>query len=118
YQNFNIFYQSVNRNLFGLGVAIMILASFEAGWFQRISNVLFGNRILYPFAQLSYSMYLIHVVPVAIVVAQAKVMVEKDPSMTHMDAVFFVFLVSTILTTILSAFMYLFIERPLMNLRK
>ncbi|MCG8670674.1 MAG: acyltransferase, partial [Pseudomonadales bacterium] len=77
YQNFNIFYQSVNRNLFGLGVAIMILASFEAGWFQRISNVLFGNRILYPFAQLSYSMYLIHVVPVAIVVAQAKVMVEK-----------------------------------------
>lgn len=118
YQNFNIFYQSVSRNFFGLGIAIFILAAFEEGWFKKIATVLLGNRILYPFAQLSYSMYLIHVVPVAIAVAHAVKMVNNNPDMSHFEAVFFIFVVSTIVTTFVATLMYLFIERPLMNLRK
>lgn len=118
FQNFNIAYQSVNRNLFGMGVAIIILAALEDGWFNKIATVLLGNRFLYPLAQLSYSMYLIHVVPVAILAAQAAALVNNNPDVSHFDAVFIVFVLGTIASVLLAAFMYLFIERPLMNLRK
>ncbi|MDX1695014.1 MAG: acyltransferase [Ketobacteraceae bacterium] len=118
YQNFNIAYQSLSRNLFGLGVAIIILASFAGGWFTRTARVLLGNRVLYPVAQLSYSMYLVHVVPVAVLAGIAAKWVNDTPGVSHFDAVFAIFALATIITLILAAFMYLFIERPLMNLRK
>lgn len=118
YQNFNIFYQSVNRNLFGLGIAIIILASFGEGWFKKIAHGFLGSRLLYPVAQLSYSMYLIHVVPVAMFAALAKKWVNENPDVSHFDAVFAVFALSTLASVILAGIMYLFIERPLMNLRK
>ena len=118
YQVVNIVYQSVNRNLFGLGIAIIILASFEEGWFKKIATLLLGNRLLYPFAQLSYSMYLIHVVPVALAVTQAIAMMKTNPDFSHFDAVFYIFIVSTLLTAFVAMLMYLFIERPIMNLRK
>ena len=118
WQNFNIAYQSLNRNLFGLGIAIIILASFSEGWFKKIAHVLLGNRVLYPIAQLSYSMYLVHVVPVAILSGIAAQWVNNTPGVSHFEAVFAIFVVATLVTTLLAAFMYLFIERPLMNLRK
>lgn len=118
YQMFNIAYQSVNRNLFGLGVAIIILASFSDGWFKTISQALLGSRVLYPLAQLSYSMYLVHVVPVALLASLAVKWVNDNPDVGHMDAVFSIFALGTLVTVILAGFMYLFIERPLMNLRK
>ena len=118
YQNFNIFYQSVNRNLFGLGIAIIILASFSGGWFKKIAHAFLGSRVFYPIAQLSYSMYLIHVVPVAMFAALAKNWVNQNPTVSHFDAVFAVFALSTLVSVILAAIMYLLIERPLMNMRK
>ncbi|PIE40838.1 MAG: hypothetical protein CSA49_06435 [Gammaproteobacteria bacterium] len=118
YQNFNIFYQAVSRNLFSLGLAIWILAAFEEGWVKKVSGVLLGNRLLYPIAQLSYSMYLVHVVLIIIVVTWAKGLVEQNPEISHFTAISYVFLISFVLTTLLAVIMYLLIERPLMNLRK
>ena len=47
-----------------------------------------------------------------------KQLAANDPVMSHMQAIWLVFLISLVLTLFVAVVMYLFIERPMMNLRK
>jgi peptidoglycan/LPS O-acetylase OafA/YrhL len=120
-QVFHVFNYIFSRNLFSIGIGILILAMLlqqhviakGIRWFLSLP-------FWYPFATLSYSLYLIHLV-VMVVVIPAMVnltmtMPESYPWTTG-EVLFYSFLVSTILSLFLSALMYLFIEKPIMNLR-
>lgn len=121
YQWLNIFYQSTSRVVFSTALMVLILLSFEPGALSRGLLVLFGNRFWYPIAQLSYSMYLVHVLAVVAAASLVSGAITKHPELydyTPMQAVWIVFGISLVLTILVAVFMYLVIERPLMNLRK
>jgi len=122
YQTFSVFYQVVNRNIFSIAIAILIIASLEKGALSTGLNFLLGGRLWYFFAQLSYSMYLVHVVAISvvcsIVLAGIKNNPEKYMSWNTYEVVGVVFTASTITTVSVAIIIYLLIERPIMNLRR
>lgn len=114
-------YEIFARNLFGAAVAFLILTCLEGSALSRVLNGVFANRVWYPLAQLSYSMYLVHVVPIAILVQVGVSAMQKNPrymAYTHWQALAEISLYSFLLTVLLALVIYLLIERPVMNLRK
>ncbi len=121
YQSFHILNYVFSRNLFSIGIGIVILAMLlqqhilanAIRWFLSLA-------IWYPFATLSYSLYLIHLVVMAVVIPAmvnlTRTMPESYPWSTG-ETLLYGFVVSTILSLFISALMYLFIEKPIMNLR-
>jgi peptidoglycan/LPS O-acetylase OafA/YrhL len=120
YQWLHIVYQVTCRNLYGGAMAVWVLVSLESGLISKLLNVLFGNRFWHPFAQLSYSMYLVHVLAIAVVVATVNGFLERHPEVVwgHFETIGWIFLLSSLLTIFISLLIYLFVERPVMNLRK
>lgn len=122
YQTFNIVYQIASRNIFSLAISIMIIASLEKGMLSTGLNVLLGNRLWYPLAQLSYSMYLVHVVAISVVcsmvLAGMKAAPEEYVNWSTYDIIGMIFLASSLLTIFTAMMIYLLIERPIMNLRR
>lgn len=121
YQTFHILNYIFSRNLFSIGIGIIILAMLLQQ--HVIANGIrwfLSWRFWYPFATLSYSLYLIHLV-VMVVVIPAMInltvqMPEAYPWSTG-ETLLYGFIVSTVLSLFISALMYLFIEKPIMNLR-
>ncbi|MBV1922258.1 MAG: hypothetical protein KUG73_16390, partial [Pseudomonadales bacterium] len=81
-----------------------------------------GNRFWYPLAQLSYSMYLVHVVAISvvcsIVLAEIKVNAALYVGWSTYEIVGVVFAASAFATIFVAVVIYLLIERPIMNLRR
>ncbi|CBL46043.1 Hypothetical protein HDN1F_24600 [gamma proteobacterium HdN1] len=120
-QMIGLIYQAGARNLIAGAVVILIMCSSETGWVATTVRHVMGNRFWYPFAQLSYSMYLWHVIVVVAassMVGQAMLKYPEKYPYTTFEAIGIVFLISTVGTVILASLFYLFIERPIMNLRK
>ncbi len=121
YQWLNIGYQTVSRVLFGLAIGVWILLALHDNPLGRFLNWIFAGRFWHPLAQLSYSMYLMHVLAVSVVVSLLVSAMKKQPEIynySHIEAVWIVFGVSTLITVIIATLLYLIVERPLMNLRK
>lgn len=117
----NILYQTFSRNFFSAALAYLILLCLERSYMSRILNLIFANRFWYPLAQLSYSMYLLHVLPIAAMVSIGINAMKQRPDLyayTHWEAMSILTLYSTILTILGALVFYLLIERPIMNLRK
>ena len=120
-QWFNIAYQTLSRNLFSGALVYLILLCLERSYMSRVLNLIFGNRFWYPLAQLSYSMYLIHIIPILAVVAGGVHGREKFPEhydYSHWEMASLLTLYSTVLTILGAVVIYLLVERPIMNLRK
>ena len=116
-----VIYQTFSRNIFCGAVAYLALVCLEQGYLSRFLNLIFSNRIWYPLAQLSYSMYLVHVFPIAVLVQNAVPAMAKYPEQydyTHWEAMALIALYGTGLTFVLALIIYMVIERPIMNLRK
>lgn len=121
YQALNIASQTFGRLIFSGCIAIWILVSLEQSAMARVLNIVFGNRFWYPIAQLSYSMYLVHVIAVSVAVSIVVNLMQKKPEIhnySHMEAIWIIFGIGLLLTILVSVIIYLVIERPLMNLRK
>jgi peptidoglycan/LPS O-acetylase OafA/YrhL len=121
YQWLNILYQTFSRAVFSGAISVLILVAFGRGLLTKLLDVLLGNRFWYPIAQLSYSMYLVHVLVVSVVVSLLLNAMKHQPEIwtfPPMQAVWLIFGVSLVLTVLVATIMYLILERPLMNLRK
>lgn len=118
---FNRFYAITEHNFFSAAIAILlVLCSHPTGLCRRINQVL-SWYIFYPLAQLSYSLYLVHMTVIALVYSNVKANLElMHISIAEIGygGIFGVFLISLIISTLLASMLYLFIERPFMNLRK
>lgn len=117
----SIVYQTCVRNIYALSIAILILLSTEQGLLALIVRKIMGHPIWYPIAQLSYSMYLVHVLAVTLaasVVGQAVTKLPEKYPYSPFEAIGMVYLISLVITLFFATLFYLFIERPIMNLRK
>src|SRR5690606_5691787 len=117
----NILYQTFSRNLFSGALTYLILLCVEKSYMSRVLNFIFAARFWYPLAQLSYSMYLLHVLPIVAMVSLGINAMQKYPERydyTHWEAMCLLTLYSTGLTILGAVIFYLLIERPIMNLRK
>ena len=120
--NFHLLYNIFSRNLFSLGIGIVIIATLlQRHFIAEVLRRFFSSPLWYPMATLSYSLYLIHLVVMSAVIPAivnlTLTMPEQYPWST-LQCLAIGFLVSTILSMFFSALMYLFIEKPIMNLRK
>lgn len=121
WQTFSIIYQTSARNFYAAAIAILILVSTEQGVLASLLRKFMGHPIWYPIAQLSYSMYLVHVLAVtfaAAVIGQSILKYPEKYAYTPFEAIGLVYVVSLILTLFFATLCYLLIERPIMNLRK
>ena len=119
-QPFQIFYLSANRALFGLSVAWFILVGLHGTLPGRWLKWCFSFRIWYVIAQLSYSMYLFHILVAIFVLFNLKVnMQARGIAVEELSfwGVFSLVLLVIPLSMLVSAVTYLLIERPFMNLR-
>ena len=117
----NILYQTFSRNLFAGSLAYLILLCVERSYMSRVLNLIFANRFWYPLAQLSYSMYLLHVLPIVAMVSLGVEAMHNYPKLypyTNWEAMCLLSLYSAGLTILGALVFYLLIERPIMNLRK
>ena len=100
------------RYLFNLYIAgIVLFCLTPSGKFSWISRIL-SARFWYPIAQLSYSAYLVH--PIIVMVSLLVFYQNGAPSQVDMIAIM---LGLTALIFFVSALVYLFIEKPFMNMR-
>lgn len=121
YQTLNIIYQTISRNLFSAAITYLALVCLEKSYLSSLLNLLFSNRFWYPLAQLSYSMYLLHIFPILLLVQLGVDAMQKYPeryNYTHWEAMSLICLYATGLTILGATIIYLIIERPIMNLRK
>jgi len=118
----NILYYIFNRTLFSLGIGLLILAMLLQQ--HHIANGLrkfFSMNFLYPMATLSYSLYLIHLVVMIVVIPAMINLTVTMPEVypwTVSEVLFYGFVVSSILSFFIATLMYLFIEKPIMNMRR
>jgi peptidoglycan/LPS O-acetylase OafA/YrhL len=106
-------YLSGGRLLFAAaacGVIVLCLSETGAG---RVLGRFLGHRVWYPFAQLSYSVYLLH--PIVVIACYVGWLRPRTPGPA---AVFGYFLLIIALTHVLAALVYLLVERPVMSLRR
>lgn len=115
YHWLHILYDIVNHTFFAIGVGILILAMILQE--HRLAKVLswfFSMRFWYPVATLSYSLYLIHLVVMVIVIPP---MVQNNNYVME-EVLLYGGLMSSAISFVLAALMYVLIEKPVMNLRK
>ncbi len=109
-------YYVVFRNLFTSAVGVILLVSLysESGVCRQVNRFL-SSRILYPIGQLAYSAYLFHPFVFAILYA---VIIETAKGMPYWQMTSTVAAVGIPLTLLLASVVYIFVERPFMNMRR
>jgi peptidoglycan/LPS O-acetylase OafA/YrhL len=122
YQTLHILYNIFNRNLFSLGVGIVIIATLlQKHFIADVLRTFFSSQFWYPFATLSYSLYLIHLVVMSVIIPAivnlTLTMPEQYPWST-LECLAYGFVISTVLSMAIATLIYLFIEKPIMNMRK
>lgn len=122
YQAMHVLYYIFNRNLFSVGIGIIIIAMLlQQHALANAMRKVFSVSFLYPFATLSYSLYLIHLVVMAIVIPaliNLTVMMPEQYSWSMAETLIYGFIVSSVLSMAIATLMYVFIEKPIMNLRR
>jgi peptidoglycan/LPS O-acetylase OafA/YrhL len=118
----HVLYHIFNRNLFSLGIGIVILATLlQKHFIADAIRVFFSSRFWYPFATLSYSLYLIHLVVMTVVIpaiVNLTVMMPEQYPWSTLECLAYGFVVSSVLSMAIATLIYLFIEKPIMNLRR
>ena len=117
---FELAYIIFNRLLFGLAAAWLVLVSLHPGLFGILFKSFLALRLWYPIAQLSYSMYLFHIMVIIFVMFNVSANLEaRDIAMDSLTFWQVTSVVSVVfpLSMLFSIFTYLLIEKPFMNLR-
>lgn len=122
YQTIHVLYYIFNRNLFSVGIGIIIMAMLlQQHVIANAMRKIFSLSFLYPFATLSYSLYLIHLVVMSAVIPaliNLTVTMPTEYSWSMGQTLLYGFIISTVLSMAIATLMYLFIEKPVMNLRR
>ena len=122
YQTMHILYYIFNHTLFAVGVGILIIAMLlQQSWLANIFRKFFSLTFWYPIASLSYSLYLIHLVVMILVIpamVNLTLTMPEQYNWSMSEVLLYGFIVSSILSFAIATLMYLFIEKPVMNLRR
>lgn len=118
YDNFSwlhLTYDIANHTLFAVGVGVLILAMIlQQHAVARACSWFFSLNVWYPIATLSYSLYLIHLVVMVIVIPA----MMQQTGFSMGEVLLYGGLLSSLISFLIATFMYVFIEKPVMNLRK
>jgi peptidoglycan/LPS O-acetylase OafA/YrhL len=110
----SIIYLSCCRNIFALTIAILILAClYPVNFLARAINRFLSLKCWYPIAQLSYSVFLLH--PIVCFFIYPSIFSQNEFSTFELCKAIFLVYVATFIVSLVT---YLFIEKPLMNLRE
>jgi len=122
YQTLHVLYYIFNRNLFSVGIGIIIIAMLlQTNLIATVMRSFFSLPFWYPFATLSYSLYLIHLVVMSAVIpalVNLTITMPTEYPWSMAETLVYGFVISTVLSLAIAALMYLFIEKPVMNLRR
>ena len=110
-----------HRYVYSAAIAVLMLYSLQGGGIARVLQVFLACRLWVPLARLSYSIYLIHIM-VIFAVYKLTLPVQSYGYIDYEDFSGFRFvwlaLLSGGITLVVALFLYLFIERPFMQLRR
>ena len=116
---FNLHYMAWYRNLFSLGMALVLfIALFGVGLPGRLLHSILSWRFWYPMAQAAYSTYLFHIPFLAVgyyIVLDGKVDGLTELRLGQIAAAT---VLAVAFSLVFSLLIYLFIERPFMNIYK
>ena len=122
YQTLHIWYYIFNHTLFAVGVGILIIAMLlQQSWLANAFRWFFSLPFWYPIASLSYSLYLIHLVVMILVIpamVNLTIAMPEQYSWAMGEVLLVGFIISSLLSFAIAILMYLFIEKPVMNLRR
>ena len=122
HQTMHNWYYIFNHTLFAVGVGILILAMLlQKHWLANAFNRFFSLPFWYPIASLSYSLYLIHLVVMIVVIPAMVNLTLTMPAQypwSMGQVLLYGFIVSSVLSFSIATLMYVFIEKPVMNLRR
>jgi peptidoglycan/LPS O-acetylase OafA/YrhL len=122
YQNLHILYYIFNHTLFALGIGLLMIAMLlQQHFIANILRAFFSLPFWYPIASLSYSLYLIHLVVMTLVIpamVNLTLMMPEQYPWSMGQVLLYGFVVSSVLSFAIATLMYLFIEKPIMNLRR
>tara|TARA_B100001113_G_C21092580_1_gene615061 strand:- start:55 stop:1374 length:1320 start_codon:yes stop_codon:yes gene_type:complete len=109
---------AIGRNVFSLTIMYLIFyCMFQKNGVNSFINKFLSSKFLFPISQLSYSTYLIHPIIMLTVFRYSTPLL-----FFYFDNCYFVFLVNGFLSfsiiLIFSTFLYVFIEKPFMEIRK
>ncbi len=115
-----IAYSSLNRNVFGMLVSVILLLSLYPVPWSRLTAAFLSWPVWKFIARLSYSMYLFHLALVVMVFQNLPKYVGDLGSEFGMHSLLMIWVgvfISLLLTIAVSAVAYFGVERPIMNLR-
>lgn len=109
----NFWALAASRQVFALGVALLILGCWYSGWAFKAISGLFSWRIWRPISKLSFPMYLFHFpfIAVAAVIVFGTTNINEVTSVSFLSGVL-IFLLATVLTFLFSIPLYIYVERP------
>ena len=119
-QAFKDFYIIANRNIYSLCLAWIILLCVNNDASIRWINTFFSLKAFYPLAQLSYSMYIFHIVFISFLMFRVRNL--SDYQYLAVDDITPLFMLgfcvlALLITFVFSIFTYVLIEKPFMNMR-
>ena len=118
-ETFNLHYMAWYRNLFSLGMALVLFTSlFGAGLLGRLFHRVLALRLWYPIAQAAYSTYLFHIPFLAVgyyIMLDGKVDGLAQLGLAQIAGAV---ALAVLFSLGFSLLIYLFIERPFMNIYK
>ncbi|CAA0117057.1 O-acetyltransferase OatA [BD1-7 clade bacterium] len=105
-----------HRHLFAVMVALLMVLALQPQGVGRYLASILGSRVWFPFAQLSYSMYIFHL---PIIYLTYELMKNSGWALSlSVPNVFVLTGLSLIPLTLVSAFLYTFVESPFIKLRE
>lgn len=119
-QAFKDFYIIANRNIYSMCLAWIILLCVNKDASIRWLNSFLSFRLWYPLAQLSYSMYIFHIVVISFLMFGVRFLTDQNYLSVEQITPAFMLgfcLLALILNFVFCIFTYVFIEKPFMNLR-
>ncbi len=120
-KTFKDWYIITNRNLFSACLGWIILLSIFKDNSIRYLNWFLSLKLWFPFAQLSYSMYIFHIVFISFAMFQVRYL--SDESYISLEDITPLFMlgfcvIALAITFVFSIFTFVCIEKPFMRLRK
>jgi peptidoglycan/LPS O-acetylase OafA/YrhL len=102
---------AAGRNLFSLGVAILMLLSLYRARGARPLTLLLQSRLLHPLARISYSVYLFHIPVMTLAFAGASLLLGGPDGLTW-PGLLLTALLDLLLASAVALFVYVFWEKP------
>jgi peptidoglycan/LPS O-acetylase OafA/YrhL len=112
-----LLFHLLHRPLFALLVAVLMLAALHGNGMAALARKMLASRLLLPFGQLAYSMYLFHIPIVILVHLLIKTHINQGSAQFAPEQLWLLAGLSLIPSSMFAAFVYLAVEKPVMNIR-